>query len=130
MTVFVDTGYYVATILRRDHWAKLAKEAAQKPISAVTSSLVINETIAFLQARGFVSAALSFLTEARGGTLGQIIQVDALIQAEAWRLFHRWAGSGATPVDCSSFAIMERLGIKKAFAFDLHFKAAGFEILR
>lgn len=32
-------------------------------------------------------------------------------------------------VDCSSFVTMRRLGIKKAFALDEHFREQGFELL-
>jgi predicted nucleic acid-binding protein len=32
-------------------------------------------------------------------------------------------------VDCISFNIMRRLGIKSAFAFDRHFKEQGFECI-
>jgi hypothetical protein len=55
--------------------------------------------------------------------------VDPGLLAEAWSLFHKWGGLGATVVDCASFAIMRRLGIRKAFTFDQRFRAAGFEIL-
>ena len=60
----------------------------------------------------------------------QIVYVDAVLQSEAWDLFHRWGGSGANPVDCASFAIMRRMNIRKAFTFDQHFRTAGFEIIR
>jgi len=33
-------------------------------------------------------------------------------------------------VDCSSFAVMERLRITAAFAFDPHFEQYGFRLLR
>lgn len=48
---------------------------------------------------------------------------------EAWDLFSRWGGSGASAVDCASFAIMRRFGIRRVFTFDKHFRTAGFEIL-
>lgn len=40
----------------------------------------------FLQIKGFLSAALHFLVEAERGSLGQIVYVDAALQAEGWRL--------------------------------------------
>ena len=58
-----------------------------------------------------------------------MVQIDAVIQAEAWDLFVRYSGAGASPVDCSSFAVMRRMGITKAFTFDQRFRAAGFETL-
>ena len=94
----------------------------------VTTSLVINETISLLQSRGFLSAALQFLEGIRRGE-AQILYPDAALQREAWDLFGQWVGSGASAVDCVSFAVMKREGIRKAFTFDSHFRAAGFEIL-
>lgn len=130
MTVFVDTGFYVAFLSRRDQWFEKAVRAARTEFRAVTSSLVVNETVALLQARGLFSTALAWLQGIRADTNTQTIYVDATLQAEAWALLYRWGGSGANPVDCASFAIMRRMNIKKAFTFDRHFRTAGFEILR
>jgi len=59
----------------------------------------------------------------------QILYPDPVIQAEAWDLFGEWGGSGANAADCVSFAIMKRMGIRRAFTFDDHFRSAGFETL-
>ncbi len=130
MTVFVDTGFFIATIVRGDQHAESAKQAEREESTWITSSLVISETLHFLQYKGFLSAALHFLMEAERGALGQIIYVDPTLQAEGWRLFHKYGGSGASPVDCVSFAIMNRFSIKRAFTFDQHFASAGFQILK
>jgi uncharacterized protein len=130
MTVFVDSGFYIATVIRRDQHAKRAQEAEREKSTWITSSLVVNETVHFLQIKGALSAALHFLMEAERGSLGQIVYVDAALQAEAWRLFHKYGGAGSSPVDCVSFAIMNRFSIRRAFTFDRHFTSAGFEILK
>jgi len=130
MRVFIDTSYFFARLVKRDQWHKKAKKAATGRLAAVTSSLVINETISLLQAKGMFSAALTFLRGIRTSQDIRIIPVDPVLQAEAWDLFGRWGASGATAVDCASFAIMRTLAIRKAFTFDQHFHAAGFEILR
>lgn len=129
MTVFVDTGYFVALLLPRDQRHKRAVKAAKPGMRFVTSSLVINETISLLQARGLLSAALEFLREARANPELRIVHADAAVQSMAWDLFSRWGGGGATAVDCVSFAIMRESSIRKAFTFDAHFRAAGFETL-
>jgi predicted nucleic acid-binding protein len=129
VTVFLDTGYFVAFLVPRDQWNRLADEAARPGVRAVTSSLILNETVSLLQARGLLSTALDWLRGMRSDPNTEIIHVDAPLQDEAWELFHRWGGTGANPVDCASFAIMRRLRIKKAFTFDNHFRAAGFDIL-
>jgi len=97
---------------------------------SVTSSLVVNETVSLLQARGLLSTALAWLSEIRQDPDTQIVYIDAVLQSEAWDLFHRWGASGANAVDCASFAVMRRMNIRKAFTFDRHFRTAGFDILR
>ncbi len=129
MTVFVDTGYFIARMQARDQWHRAAVEADDPTLELVTSNEVVNETITLLQERGFLSLALDFLREIRAGSDITVVYVDAAIQAEAWDLCARYAGAGAGGVDCTSFAMMRRLGIRKAFTFDQHFRAAGFGIV-
>jgi hypothetical protein len=130
VTVFLDTGYFIAIQVEDDQWHKMAVSATTPGLRFVTSSQAISETAALLQARREFSTALDFLQRIRVEPTVQIVYVDAVLQSEAWDLFHRWGGSGANPVDCASFAIMRRMNIKKAFTFDQHFRTAGFEILR
>ena len=130
MTVFIDSGFYIAFLVPRDQWFHAAEKAVRSEFRAVTSSLVVNETVSLLQARGLLSTALAWLSEIRQDPDTQIVYVDAALQSEAWDHFPRWAASGANAVDCASFAIMQRMNIRKAFTFDRHFRAAGFDILR
>ena len=131
MQAFIDTSYFFARLVRQDQWHSKAKKAAAAPnLAAVTSTLVINETASLLQAKGMFQAALAFLSGIRGSPEIRIIHVDPALQAEAWDLFGKWGAMGANVIDCASFAIMRDLSIRKAFTFDQHFRAAGFEILR
>ncbi|MGA3072475.1 MAG: PIN domain-containing protein [Bryobacteraceae bacterium] len=130
MTAFVDTSFYIARIMPRDQWHEKALRAVRPDITFCTSTLVLNETISLLQARGFVSAAISFLREARLSHDVSIVYPDAVMQSEGWNLFARWGPAGANAIDCVSFAVMRKLSIRKAFTFDEHFRTAGFEILR
>lgn len=129
MTVFVDSSYFVATLAPRDQWQQRTLRTLQPGLRMITSAAVINETISLLQSRGQISTALQFLQEIRANPAVEIVYLDPALQADAWDLFCRWGGSGANAVDCISFAIMRRFGIKKAFTFDRHFRAAGFDIL-
>jgi len=129
VTVFLDTSYFVAFLIPRDQWFRRAVDAARTDFRAVTSSLVVNETVSLLQARGLLSTAHAWLSGIRADPKTLIIYVDAALQVEGWNLYHRYAGAGANAIDCASFAVMRGLNIKHAFTFDQHFRAAGFEIL-
>lgn len=129
MRVFVDTSYFIARLVERDQWHKKARKAAAARVEPVTSSLVINETVSLLQARGQLSAALTFLRVIRDSAGIQVVYVDPAIQNDGWDLFGKWGGLGANAIDCTSFAIMRKMAIHTAFTFDEHFRAAGFEAL-
>jgi uncharacterized protein len=129
MRVFTDTSYYIARVMPMDQWHKAAVKAVRPGMTFFTSSLVINETISLLQARGYFSAALTFLDRIRQSEDVQIFYPDPALQAAAWDLFGEWGGSGANAVDCVSFALMKQMGIRRAFTFDSHFRTAGFEVL-
>ena len=131
MHAFIDTSYFFARLVQNDQWHKRAQRAAAVPnLVAVTSSLVINETVSLLQSKGQLSSALTFLRGIRSSPDIRTIHVDPVLQAEAWDLFGKWCAIGVNIVDCASFAIMRSLSLRKAFTFDEHFRAAGFEILR
>ena len=129
MTVFVDTSYFIALMQASDQWHAAAVAADNPDLNLITSNEVVNETISLLRARNFLSLALDFLREIRLGSEIYIVYVDAAIQSAAWDLFAKFAGAGASAVDCTSFAMMQRLGVKSAFTFDRHFRTAGFQII-
>jgi predicted nucleic acid-binding protein len=129
LNVFVDSGYYLARLMPHDQWHSAALRAVRPGMRFFTSSLVVNETITLLQRRGFHSAALEFLGQTRSNEELEIIFPDAVLQSAGWDLFEKWGGAGASAVDCVSFAIMKRYGIRRAFTFDDHFRGPGFEIL-
>jgi predicted nucleic acid-binding protein len=54
-------------------------------------------------------------------------RVDEELLRESWDLFRHRRGLSFT--DCTSFRLMHRMGLKKAFTFDGHFKEEGFETL-
>jgi predicted nucleic acid-binding protein len=128
MTAFADTSFFVALLVKQDQWHSRAARASRANLSLVTSSLVINETISLLQARGHFSEALVFLREIRRDEQVEIFYPDAAVQSQAWEEFNRWGGMGANAVDCVSFTLMRKYSVRKALTFDAHFRMAGFSV--
>jgi uncharacterized protein len=56
--------------------------------------------------------------------------VDAHVEAEAWDWLRRHDERPYSFVEATSFALMRKLRIEEALAFDGHFAAAGFIELR
>ena len=131
--VFLDTSYFKALIDSLDDFhtvaigvfADLEKEEAE----LVTSNFVVDESLTLLRVKCGLDAAIKFrdILNAGAPTL-TIFRVTADDEALAWTWFiKRWKHLSFT--DCVWFAVMERLGIRRAAAFDRHFSQAGFEMV-
>lgn len=124
--IFVDTGAWFALIVPSDpnHGAALAWfQSNREPIC--TSDYVVDETLTLLRVRGEPRRALEM---GKRFFSGQFTVVHYLSEADvfaAWRVFERYSDKGWSFTDCTSKALIERLEINRAFAFDEHFRQFG-----
>jgi predicted nucleic acid-binding protein len=131
MSVFVDTSAFYALLAdndvnhvrARDAWTALAATMAH----VQCTNYVLLETTALLQHRLGINAVRVFQEEIVPvlhvewiGSDDHSAAVDALLTAGRREL---------SLVDCTSFGVMRRLGIRQAFAYDEHFTEQGFECL-
>ena len=57
--------------------------------------------------------------------IADLVWVSQNDVAEAWRVFREFQDKQWSFTDCVSRAVMQRLGIDRAFAFDEHFRQFG-----
>lgn len=86
---------------------------------------VLVESAALLQARLGVQPALAFLNDAKAF---DVEWVDGALHQEALKELESTAKRGISLVDCTSFVVMRRRGVKKILAFDTDFQDQGFTI--
>jgi len=84
---------------------------------------VLIESTALLQARLGLPSALLFLEDAQ---VFEVEWVDLELHEEAVKELERVGKRGISLVDCTSFIVMRRRDVKKAFAFDPDFHDQGF----
>ena len=58
-----------------------------------------------------------------------VVRVDKEIFGEAWRLYSERLDKEWSFTDCTSFIVMNSMGLTDAFTSDHHFEQAGFNIL-
>ncbi|MGQ9554016.1 MAG: type II toxin-antitoxin system VapC family toxin [Anaerolineae bacterium] len=128
MPVFVDTSALYAVLDADDdnHVPAAAKwqQLVTEQVPLVCSNYVVVETFALLQHRLGMAAAQRFDQDM--SPLLRVAWVDEATHnaaVVALLIAHR---RNLSLVDCTSFEIMRRLGIKEAFAFDGHFQKQGF----
>jgi predicted nucleic acid-binding protein len=128
--VFCDTSGFFALFDADDACHTAAATAWRRywdhAEGLLTTNYVVVESTALLQRRFGAEAARDFLH-----TLSDAIGVEWVTPEDhrAATLGFLAAGRhGPSLVDCSSFVVMRRLGIERAFAFDGHFSDQGFEL--
>jgi hypothetical protein len=130
--VFVDTSAWVALFVAND--ANHAKAAAlfgglkEKRDDLYTSDYVVDETITVILARSTHEQSVMAGNALLNSRLVKIVPVFENYFEDAWKSYQKYADKRFSFTDVTSFAIMKRLNIPKAFAFDRDFLRAGIEL--
>lgn len=90
-----------------------------------TTDLILVETLNLVRVRLGHSHAVRLGRQLFNPALTTVLKVTEQDVAQAWRLFPRYQDKDFSFTDCTSFALMDRLRISTAFAFDLHFHQYG-----
>jgi predicted nucleic acid-binding protein len=124
---FVDTSFWIALRFRRDGRHPEAKALWEAGTGALlTTNLVLGETWTFLRRRAGHRQAVEFADAAERLPVLTVRHVDAEVDVDAWRWLRRRDERPYSYVDATSFALMRRLRLREALAFDGDFAAAGF----
>lgn len=137
MSRFVDSSAFYATLDRRDSHHGRAKELLDDGDALITTDHVLFETWRLVRDRAGHSAADRFWSSLRAGAAVVEHVTPADLDA-AWRTGEAFSDQEFSLVDRTSFAVMERLGIHRAVAFDDDFavyrfgprRERAFEVLR
>jgi len=132
MRLFVDTSAWLALNDKNDqyHGEAVSRSAKirQQKIQLVTSEYVLDESITIIRYRVSHRAAVIFGDALMSSTIVSIEDIADVERLRAWALFKKYGDKELSFTDCTSFALMMKLGLQKAFAFDDHFKQIGFQL--
>ena len=124
--VFVDTSAWYALVDRKDlnHLAAV-RFVEQSAITLVTSTYVLDETVTLAKRHLSHAAAVRFGDRLWKEEVARLVRISPEDEIRAWAIFARYGDKGFSYTDCTSFALMERLQLDSAFAFDAHFTQYG-----
>lgn len=129
--IFVDTSANIALANPKDDY----HDASRRAIGALlddgeelfTHNYVILETVALLQRRIGLTAAMAFQLDAQSN-----LRIHWVNEADHHRAVARWLECDTRRlnlVDCMSFVVMEMFGCDTAFAYDSDFETEGFDLV-
>jgi len=132
MKLFVDTSAWLALNNKNDqhHNEAVSRSTVIKrqKIDLVTSDYVIDESITVIRYRVSHRAAVIFGEALVSSTIVTVADVTNEERFKAWVMFKKYGDKELSFTDCTSFALMKKLGLQKTFSFDDHFRQLGFEL--
>jgi hypothetical protein len=133
--VFVDTGAWIGVAVTRDRQhqaaAAEARALAERHTPLLTTNYVLTETYTRIRYDDGHDKALAFDTLIREMVRRRqlmIAWITTPIHEEALQVFRRYADQEFSVVDCTSFVVARRRGIRDVFGFDGHFATMGFRL--
>ncbi|MFH0751951.1 MAG: PIN domain-containing protein [Chloroflexota bacterium] len=131
MTEFVDTSAFFALLDTDDaHHARARahlREMLATGIDLLTHEYVVVESTALIQRRLGLGALRRFVDDLL--PLVEVAWIDAGIHVEAREALLAAGRRNLSLVDWTSFLVMRRHGVRRAFTFDPDFGAEGFDVV-
>lgn len=120
--IFVDASalYALADADDQRHAGAARMARRLRGANLVTSDIVLAESWFLARSRLGRAAAMRLWQELRDGAT-RIEPVSSDDLDRAWAIARDFADQDFSLVDCTSFALIERLGLRQAFSFDRDF---------
>lgn len=134
--IFVDTSAFLALVNEKDvnhiaaaRFLEDIKDGKVKVKKIITSNYIMDETLTRIRYAVGHKEAVRWGKDILASRVVEKIEVGREIFELAWKLFETYEDKVLSFTDCTSFAIMKKNGIEKAFSFDGDFKSIGFVLL-
>ncbi|MBT9171257.1 MAG: 23S rRNA-specific endonuclease VapC20 [Actinobacteria bacterium] len=131
--VFVDTSALVALKNKSDTNHLEASRCFQELLATgtrlITTNFVFDETYTLLQRRMNHEVAVEFGKTLRASEIIRYLRITKELEDKAWEIAVKYKDKSFSFTDCTSFAVMESLGIREAFAFDECFGQFGLQVV-
>jgi predicted nucleic acid-binding protein len=128
--IFVDTGAWYALVDSDDVDHKAAAAfLVSNMVPLITTNFIFSETVTLIRYRIGHEAARSFGQKLIESSFVRVVAVTPTDEERAWGIFSKYRDQDFSFVDCTSFAVMERMKLSTAFAFDRHFSVMKYAVV-
>lgn len=132
--VFIDTSAFYALAdsgdVNHERAVKLYDDLLKKKCRFILSDMVFAETVTLIRRRLGYRASLIYSDTIKEGNvtgLFKMIFVTEGIFRKSLELFFQLKDRKISFVDATSLTLIKEKGIRKAFAFDMHFEGYGYK---
>ncbi len=126
MSVFIDTGAFLAYRNKKDKYHESAKKLFMDALNGkygqmYTSDYIYDEALTLALVRSNNIAAALDIAGVMQSPRIKMVFVDAALLASATKTFKQYSGRNLSFTDAVSIEIMNEFGIEKYLGFDAHF---------
>jgi predicted nucleic acid-binding protein len=127
--VLVDTSAVYALLDRNDRCHDAAREALESLRKRRTEPLLTNFIVAECHALSLSRLGADIARKWLLGNVWPVERVNVEDETKARVIIEQYTDKTLSYTDATSLAVMDRLGVKTAFAFDPHFRQYGFLVV-
>jgi uncharacterized protein len=129
--VLADTSALLALVLRDDqnHRAAVTFVRDHPHARFVLTELILAELVTRVRARASAARAVEVARSLLDSRRYEVLFADSALVDDAVARMGRFADKRLSLTDCASFALLDRLAMRSAFAFDHDFRDCGYEML-
>ena len=131
--LFVDTAGWMALADASDPAHEASRRERDACLEAggvlVCTDYVIDETLTLIRFRLGLRAAARWWSQIDASSRIRWERVDAARAEKARARCFKWTDKRFSLTDCTSFVIMDELGLTRALTTDRHFTQVGFQML-
>ena len=127
--VLVDTSAVYALLDRDDRCHDAARQALESLRKRRTEPLLTNFIVAECHALSLSRLGADIARKWLLGNIWPVERVNVEDETKARVIIEQYTDKTFSYTDATSLAVMDRLGIKTAFAFDPHFRQYGFLVV-
>ena len=128
--VFVDTGGWYALADADDRHHEAVRDwLAQNTLPLLTTDYVFDETVTLIRARRGHREAVRFGEKLQASRIARMVSITPEDREAAWEIFKKFKDQRFSFTDCTSFAVMKRLGLRQVLTVDKHFRVLGFVLV-
>ncbi|MDD5260562.1 MAG: PIN domain-containing protein [Methylacidiphilales bacterium] len=128
-SVFLDSSAIYALADGDDSAHGKVVECYTKSRYVITHQAVLMEAFSLISKRLHRVAAVEWIGALRHSPKIEVFTLDKDLIDGSWARCVKYADKEWDWIDCASFELMERRGIKSALALDQHFRQAGFRLM-
>ncbi len=127
--ILVDTSAVYALLDRNDRCHDAAREALESLRKRRTEPLLTNFIVAECHALSLSRLGADIARKWLLGNIWPVERVSVEDETKARVIIEQYTDKTFSYTDATSFAVMDRLGVKTAFAVDPHFRQYGFLVV-